>query len=158
MFEFLLSAALVRKIIDNIKDQDAEFGERLKGIGDPDIEQLRKQWGQRVVACMGSAAQYTRHLPAESFVFIKDGAFDPHTDESLGGQICIPTGEVGDELMKEVATEFTRWMVERNPTGTLDPRAPITKIVVEDTSVIAHVRPKDPPFRDPNFVRATEVE
>lgn len=158
MFEFLLSAALVRKIIDNIKDQDAEFGERLAGIGDIDIENLRKHWGGRVVACMGSAAQYTRYLPAESFVFIKDGAFDPHTNESLGGQICIPTGEVGDELMKQVAAEFVQHMLEHNPTNTLDPQAPITKILVDGTSMIAHVRPKDPSFSDPTFVRATEVE
>lgn len=157
MFEFLLSAALVRKILDNIKAEDPKLGKRLAGIGDADIEQLRKHWGRCVVANMGSAAQYTRYIPAETFVFIKDGAFDPRVDESLGGQIPIPTGEAGDALMKDVAAEFVQHMLKRNPTSTLDPKAPITKIVVEGSSVIGHVRHKDPPFRDPNFVRATEV-
>lgn len=157
MFEFLLSAALVRKILDNIKAEDSELEERLSGIGDIDVEGLRKQWGERVVASLGSAAQYTRYIPAETFVFIKDATFDPNVDESLGGQIAIPTGEAGDVLMKEVAAEFVQWMVEHNPTSTLAPQAPITKIEAEGGSVIVHVRPKDKPLRDPNFVRATEV-
>lgn len=106
--------------------------------------------------CIAMHAQRARFEPALKFVVVKNGRFDEFIDSDLGGDFAVPEGEKGDELMSKLAKEFLEWV--RGNAVTFHPRNPIQKFVVEGDTIVAHVRPRDPPIHDSDFTPAEVVE
>jgi hypothetical protein len=161
MFDFLLSEDLVRRMIKNLQSN---------GITTPPVDghtigMLRAEWGKAVVGAVGVFAHRTRYaiyeteergIPSASFCFIHDGEFPGEILEYIGGVLVIPPGGSGDLLLRDVAREF----IARVQTGVegLHAQAPVTRLEAHDQTVIVCVRPRDPPFEDPDFVPATGAE
>lgn len=161
MFDFLLSEVLVRRMIKNLQSN----GITTPPVDKHTIDMLRAEWGKAVVSAVGVFAHRTRHaiyetekrgIPSKSFCFIRDGEFSGEIPEYIGGALVIPPGESGDMLLRDVAREFIA-RVESGIAG-LHPQAPITKLDAHEQTVIVFVRPRDPPFEDPDFVPATDAE
>ncbi len=95
--------------------------------------------------------------PDRSFCLIHSGEFPEIFAEYIGGTIVIPPDHVGDELLRDLASELIARVKDNGVIG-LSPRAPVSGFDVRDNTVHVLVRPPDPPFEDPTFVEAQDAD